>query len=229
MAAGGGVGGGCGPGGRSPALLVQVANRGTDRAASEAALAALICRVADDGLAALTVLHMLLPAAKGMAGRLWIAGNASERALAVIEALWERIESYPWQRRGGSVSGNVLADVAGVLIRAGRPSSVAVSVWLDEEPGWEERMEVRSTGKGMAAGEELLALLAEAVRAGELDQSAAALIGECRVASGARGGDRGPHGGRRPERPPPPAAGRVPAGGRGSLKKYLPDLSRSRP
>lgn len=185
--------------GRSPAELVEVANRGTDRAVSEAALNALIRRVGDDPLAALTVLHMLLPAAKGLAGRLRlrIGGDPSERALAVVEALWDRIQTYPWQRRRGSVYGNVLADVVGVLTSSRWPVSVAASLWIDEPApewlgangrgyryiGWEEYLEVSPSGDGLAAGEELLSLLAEAVNNGKLDREAAGLIGECRVGS----------------------------------------------
>ncbi|MGI8751636.1 MAG: hypothetical protein ACR2MN_04885 [Acidimicrobiales bacterium] len=115
--------------GQTPADLTYLAHRGIDRERSEAVLAALVCRVDNDELAVLTVMHMLLPAAKGVAGRLRIDGDATERALVVVEALWERIRTYPWQRRPGRVSGNVLADVVMVLTRARHQRSVPVTVW----------------------------------------------------------------------------------------------------
>ncbi len=170
--------------GQTPADLTELAHRGIDRERSEAVLAALVCRVERDELAVLTVMHMLLPAAKGLAGRLRIDGDATERALVVVEVLWERIRTYPWQRRRGRVSGNVLADVVMVLTRARHQRSVAVTVWLDQGDRVSSEPPQRlPADRSVAAGEELLWVLADAVGQGWLDRDTARLIGRCRIGS----------------------------------------------
>lgn len=175
---------------RTPMELTVLAHEGSDRERTEAALAALICRVGDDELAGQTVMHMLLPAAKRLTARLALDGDAAERALMVVGALWGRIRTYPWQRRPGRVSGNVLADVVMVTTRSQRQRSAPVVVWLDDiwvdgddDEGWLSAKGWLVAQVTPSAGEELLSVLADAVGDGVLDRDTARLIGQCRFGS----------------------------------------------
>lgn len=86
--------------GRTPAELVDEAHGGGNRPASEATMRALVRLAPADDLAVSTVLHMLLPAAKRLSQRLALVGDAAERALTVVDVMWERIRTYPCHRPG---------------------------------------------------------------------------------------------------------------------------------
>jgi hypothetical protein len=171
--------------GCSPAVLVA---RAHTRSGAEPALAALVRRSSDDELAALTAALILLPAAKALLVRVpGLPGDAQERAMTVVEALWEVIRTYPCHRPG-TVAGNVSAEVLKRLVaeRDGlirtnprhqrRPVSVTATVDIDTLDD-----DLHAAAATSNAGAELLALLGQAVAAGQLDPKAATLIGRCRI------------------------------------------------
>lgn len=161
-----------------PELLAATEDREAPAAAKDAVLAALAGRAGSDELAARVLLQALLPGAKALARRLGWLGDPEDRAVQVVEAVCERIGTYPLERRPARVAANVLADASQRLMRASRdagpePQVVALE-YLDEE-----ELHFRAEP---SAGEELLGLLAWAVRTGALGRSDARLIALTRVA-----------------------------------------------
>jgi len=141
-------------------------------ARSDRLLAVLARRAPDDEIAARLLLHLLLPGAKALAGRVWWLGSAEERAAAVVGARFERIRTYPFQRRPRRIAANVLADAHGWLWR-NRPGRFAVEVPVAE-------ITSDQLGRPGAPGpsEELLDLLAWAMHAGVLSADEVRLIGQ---------------------------------------------------
>ena len=92
-------------------LLRQLRSlRGRPRA-EDAILAALVRQAQADPLAARVVLHALLPGLKALAGRLLLeASERDELWSALLAHCWERIRSYPLDRRPTRVAANVLLD-----------------------------------------------------------------------------------------------------------------------
>jgi hypothetical protein len=92
-------------------LLRQLRSlRGRPRA-EDAILAALVRQAQADPLAARVVLQALLPGLKALAGRLLLdAGERDELWSALLAHCWERIRSYPLERRPTRVAANVLLD-----------------------------------------------------------------------------------------------------------------------
>ena len=82
-------------------------------------LVALVRYAVDgDDLAATVLLQLLLPGARRLARRWWVLGDADERAAATVAAVYQRIRSYPIERRPGRVAANVLMDASLELRRA---------------------------------------------------------------------------------------------------------------
>lgn len=113
---------------------------GSNRADADATLRALVRRAPDDDVAARAVLQALIPGLAGVARRLG-ASRDDDVAAEVIGAAWARIRSYPWQRRQGSVAGNLILDVLHVLWAARkRTADLAVEpddlarIAVDEPP-----------------------------------------------------------------------------------------------
>jgi hypothetical protein len=92
-------------------LLRQLRSlRGRPRA-EDTILAALVRQAQADPLAARVVLQALLPGLKALAGRLLLdAGERDELWSALLAHCWERIRSYPLERRPTRVAANVLLD-----------------------------------------------------------------------------------------------------------------------
>src|SRR5215217_5256730 len=143
--------------------LVQAAHRRGAPAECDRILVALARRAGSDGLAARILLQLLLPGARALARRLWWLGGPEERAAAVVGVLYERIRTYPFDRRPAKVAANALADVKQRLLREAphhRPAEVP-SVELAEE---------------------LLELLDWAVAGGHVSRRDACLIAQTRIA-----------------------------------------------
>jgi DNA-directed RNA polymerase specialized sigma24 family protein len=84
--------------------------RGRHRA-EDAILAALMRQAHTDPLAARVVLQALLPGLKALAGRiLFEAGERDELWSALLAHCWERIRSYPLERRPTRIAANTLLD-----------------------------------------------------------------------------------------------------------------------
>jgi hypothetical protein len=168
---------------RTLAELIAVTERRADPAASDRVLAAL-ARLASaspaDDLAARTLLQMLLPGAKALARRLPWLGDRGERAAAITACLYERIRTYPFDRRPARIAANLLGDTRQRLLYhargAGRPLEVSLECLA------EQGMVAEPPPLGPTAAEELLALLTWAVGGGHLTRAQAHLIGQSRIA-----------------------------------------------
>jgi hypothetical protein len=74
-------------------------------------LAALVRQAETDPLAARVVLQTLLPGLKKLAGRLLLeAGQRDELWSALLAHCWERIRTYPLERRPARIAANMLLD-----------------------------------------------------------------------------------------------------------------------
>lgn len=74
--------------------------------------------VTGDELAARALLQLLIPGTRAMAHRWWAIGDPEERAAAAVAAVYQRIRTYPLERRPGRVAANVLMDAARDLRRS---------------------------------------------------------------------------------------------------------------
>lgn len=167
--------------------LIAATERRADPATSDQILAALASRASGsspDELAARTLLQMLLPGAKALARRMPWLGDRGERAAAVTACLYERIRTYPYQRRPARIAANLLADTRQRLLhtaartsaRGGRPLEVSL------EGLAEQGVLPEPSPPQPSPAEELLALLVWAVGGGHLTRTQAQLIGQSRIA-----------------------------------------------
>lgn len=78
----------------------------------------LVCRASTDDLAARTVLACMMPGAKNlMCGYLWAHADADDSAASVLAAMWERIRTYPCERRPAKIAANTQLDTRQRLSR----------------------------------------------------------------------------------------------------------------
>jgi hypothetical protein len=150
-----------------------------DPATADRILAALARRAPGDQLAARLLLGLLLPGVKALAARLWWLVDLEDRVAAAVAAVFERIRTYPYERRPARIAANVLADARQQLTRAARGQLAGVDqVALDEVAG----AQLPAVEAAPTAGEELLALLRWATSTGALTAEQARLIGASRLA-----------------------------------------------
>ncbi len=97
-------------------MLVHVHRRGHP-ASSDAVLAALASLAPTDDLAARALLQALLPGLKALTHSFGWRGDHEETAAAVVAACWERIRTYPINRRPRHIAANVLLDTRQRMIR----------------------------------------------------------------------------------------------------------------
>ena len=144
-----------------------------DHDAENAILAALLREARTDPLAARVVLQALLPGLKRLAGRLLhTAAERDELWSLLLAHGWERIRSYPLERRPRRIAANLLLDTAHATLAtlAAERSSRAQSCELEATPA-----------EPVAAVDEVEVVLARAVRAGALSREEAVLILETRI------------------------------------------------
>lgn len=101
-------------------LVDRVNERGhADR--SDAILLVLIRHAATDDLAARTVLQAMMPAVKSITSKFSTCGawSAEETAAVVVAAMWERIRTYPIERRPRKVAANLTLDTRQRVWRSG--------------------------------------------------------------------------------------------------------------
>lgn len=156
-------------------LLAHVQRRGFP-AQSDRLLAALAARAPCDDLAARTLLQALLPGFKSLVVAYRWTGPAEDVASAVVAAGYERIRTYPIDRRPARIAANVLHDTRQVMFRRAQRAAL-----LREEVGPVESEDALSggdpaDGEERSSGEELLGLVGEAVRRGLLSRENARLI-----------------------------------------------------
>ena len=94
----------------------------------------LVCRASTDDLAARTVLACMMPGAKNlMCCYLWAHADADDSATSVLEAMWERIRTYPCERRPAKIAANIQLDTRQrISRRAAREKHRESACWCRE-------------------------------------------------------------------------------------------------
>lgn len=151
--------------------LLTWTKQGIDPAESDKVLAALAGRSSHDEVAARALLQCLAPGLCRLASK--YGARNPEVATEVIGAAYERIRTYPIERRPRAIAANVLADTHQKLWRA-RQRKVVETCALEE-------MTAAAAPVDTTATEELLGLIATAVRTGKLTREAAEVIVLTRV------------------------------------------------
>lgn len=111
--------------------LVRYANRRGDPHESDRVLVVLARRAPEDELAARTLLQALMPGIRWLARRYEALAAAAmeDSASAVVAFAYERIRTYPFERRPQRVAANVLLDTRQRLHRTiGRPRPHVISL-----------------------------------------------------------------------------------------------------
>lgn len=91
--------------------LVRFVHRRDRACEADRILYRLVCRALTDDLAARTVLACMMPGAKNLTcSYLWAHPDVDECAAAVVAAMWERIRTYPCDRRPAKVAANIQLD-----------------------------------------------------------------------------------------------------------------------
>lgn len=128
--------------------LVVHANRRDRARESDGVLVPLARRAATDDLAARTLLQAMMPGMRWLAHRYrGVAASAMDDAASLVVALaYERIRTYPFDRRPSRIAANVFLDTRQRLHRTiGRPSPSVVSLEsLMFEPAGNDRYEDES-------------------------------------------------------------------------------------
>ncbi len=104
--------------------LRQVVERVNERGhadRSDAILMVLLRHAPTDDLAARTVLQAMMPAVKNLTSKFSTCGawSAEETAAVVAAAMWERIRTYPVERRPMKVAANLALDTRQRVWRSG--------------------------------------------------------------------------------------------------------------
>jgi hypothetical protein len=153
-----------------------VEDRATSPEHRDQVLIALVRKAAGDkgdDLAARTVLQLLLPGCKALVRRYCWTDSPDEVAAAVVAEAYERIRTYPVDRRPTRVAANILLDVKQRVF------------WRRRAPVGEVGHDLSAAAMPMrdeTATAELLDLLSWAVAHGHLTRDAASLIAQTRVA-----------------------------------------------
>lgn len=158
------------------AELATHVNRPGHPAASDQVLAAVVALAPSDDLAARVVLQLLRPGCKALAESLVWMESWPERESAVIAAVYDRIRTYPIDRRPLHIAANVLRDALKALLATRRRErELATHSWedlSDDELGAADET---------PAADELVELLGWAVRRKVLVPEAARLIALSRI------------------------------------------------
>jgi hypothetical protein len=152
------------------AAIVDVINTRGDVLRSDRLLSALIARAATDDLAARMVLQALMPGLRSLAFRYRRLDSREDVAAMVIAEAFDRIRTYPFERRPIRIAANVLMDVRQSLHRIALVKvdsvPVAASVGREDEP---------------SATRELLNLVELGVRADAVSRGDASVIVRSRI------------------------------------------------
>lgn len=155
-------------------VIAEVQRRGQP-AESDRILLALLRRVPFDTVAARAVLQAIMPGLKSLMCAYQLTGEPEEVSTAVIEAAWERIRTYPCGRRPARVAANLLNDTRQALWRAARKER---KLRVVTEPLTEAALERVASHRPVSASatDELVDLVAEAVRLGDIQRPGARVI-----------------------------------------------------
>ena len=95
----------------SPDALIRFLHSRAPGLKKDAILSALLARARTDPLAARVVLQALLPGLKGLARRIFLdADEAAQLWQLLLASAWERIRTYPLERRPRRIAANLLLD-----------------------------------------------------------------------------------------------------------------------
>lgn len=148
-------------------MLVHVHRRGHP-ATSDRVLAALASLAPADDLAARALLQALLPGLKALTHSFGWRGDHEETAATVVAACWERIRTYPIERRPRRIAANILLDTRQRVVR-----QYNLSICEANETSPEE---IVSAEAAAHPGVELLGHVGDALRRRCLDPDEARLI-----------------------------------------------------
>lgn len=154
-------------------MLLHVHRRGHP-AVSDRVLAALAKLAPSDDVAARALLQAMLPGLKALTHSFAWWGDPEETAAAVVAACWERIRTYPIERRPRRIAANILLDTRQRVIRQHHRA-----INDTDQLGVEELM---SDQGGIHPAVELLGHVADAMRHGCLEHDDARLIVLTRLA-----------------------------------------------
>lgn len=158
------------------ARLVEFAQTPGHPAASDDALRCLASRSQTDAVAARALLQCVLYALPRLATRFRpaVGGDAEEIASVVIGAAYERIRTYPIERRPRHIAANIVLDTRQVVSRTlCRPRITEVLVDSTALPA--------GADAPAPAGTQVIELVGEAVRSGKVGLADARLIVLTRV------------------------------------------------
>jgi hypothetical protein len=156
--------------------VVRFVHRSGTGPRGDAVLACLAARAPSDPLAARTLLHVVFYGLMRITSDLCTAASSPEEAasVVVVEA-YQRICTYPVERRPRSIAANILLDTRQGVSRTLCRRRVTEVLTADIAH------HANATG-GPSAADELLELIDEAVRAGKLRVDDARLIVLSRIA-----------------------------------------------
>ena len=151
---------------------------------ADLALAALARRAPTDEIAARTLLHALRPGLRYL-GRRFALGSSDDQVDHEILALaWERIRTYPAERRPRQIAANVILDVRKRYLRQHRVNEGArdelrstVAEMLSLSPSAEDAV----VEDELASLRRAHALLADALDRGTITPASASLVWRTRV------------------------------------------------
>ena len=154
------------------------------KSAADVALAALARRAGTDVVAARTLLHALRPGLRYLGRRLALGGSDDLVDHEIVAIAWERIRTYPADRRPRQIAANVLLDVRKRYLQQHRIEESAMAelraagaATSEVSPSAEEQVvedEVASLRRAHA-------LLAGAVGRGAITPASASLVWRTRV------------------------------------------------
>lgn len=106
---------------RSLGALVERINERGRAEESDAIILVLLRHAEKDDLAARTVLQAMMPAIKNLTSKFSTCGawSSEETAAVVVAAMWERIRTYPIERRPRKVAANLALDTRQRVWRSG--------------------------------------------------------------------------------------------------------------
>jgi DNA-directed RNA polymerase specialized sigma24 family protein len=157
-----------------PAGVLAFLRRSARGEAQDAVLRALLSRARGDPAAGGLVLHALLPGLKRLSARLLVDTREQEELWsALLACAWQRIRTYPVERRPRRVAANLLLDTLHDAVGAHRVA-VRARAELDVVPA-------RPPVGGPQIERDVEAVMARAVQAGAVTAAEAELILRTRI------------------------------------------------
>jgi hypothetical protein len=151
---------------------------------ADSMLAALARRAGTDEVAARTLLHALRPGLRHLGRRFAFGGSDDLVDHEIVALAWERIRTYPAERRPRLIGANVLLDVRKGYLRQARREDAATDAL--RTTGAEQALVAPSAEDALVEDElaslrRAHALLASAVGRGAITRASAALVWRTRV------------------------------------------------